>query len=119
MDDTVKQLAILGSTGSIGQQTLEVVRALPSRFRIIGLAAGKNTELLARQVNEFKPSFVYHQRKEKLLPHVNGYYELLSMEDIACHPEVDIVVIATSGKAGLTSTLAAVKAGKNVALANK
>jgi 1-deoxy-D-xylulose-5-phosphate reductoisomerase len=119
MGDTVKRLAILGSTGSIGQQTLEVVRALPNRFRIIGLAAGQNTELLARQFNEFKPSFVYHQGKEKLSTQTNTGYELLSMEDIACHPEVDIVVVATSGKAGLNSTLAAVKAGKNVALANK
>ncbi len=119
MGDTVKQLAILGSTGSIGQQTLEVVRALPHRFRIVGLAAGQNTEQLARQINEFKPSFVYHQAKEGLIPKANISYELLSLEEIACHPMVDIIVIATSGKAGLTSTLAAVKAGKNVALANK
>ncbi|GAF86349.1 unnamed protein product, partial [marine sediment metagenome] len=119
MGDTVKRLAVLGSTGSIGQQTLEVVRALPHRFQIVGLAAGKNIDLLARQINEFKPGFVYHQGKENPLPQVNTDYELLSLEDIACHPRVDIVVIATSGKAGLGATLAAVRAGKNVALANK
>jgi len=119
MGDTVKRLAILGSTGSIGQQTLEVVRALPHRFQIVGLAAGQNTDLLARQINEFKPDFVYHQEKENPLPEVNADYELLSLEEIAFHPHVDTVVIATSGKAGLGATLAAVKSGKNIALANK
>jgi len=116
MDNTVKQLAILGSTGSIGQQTLEVVRALPHRFQVVGLAAGKNLDLLAKQINEFKPRFVYYQDKRGL---ADAEYELLSLEDIASHPQVDTVVIATSGKSGLSPTLAAVKAGKNVALANK
>ncbi|MFC1958338.1 1-deoxy-D-xylulose-5-phosphate reductoisomerase [Chloroflexota bacterium] len=119
MGGTVKQLAVLGSTGSIGQQTLEVVRALPHRFQIVGLAAGQNINLLAKQINEFKPRFVYHQGKEKPPPQISTGYELLSLEDIARHPQVDTVVIATSGKAGLSPTLAAVKAGKNVALANK
>ncbi|MFC1906387.1 1-deoxy-D-xylulose-5-phosphate reductoisomerase [Chloroflexota bacterium] len=117
MGTTIKRLAVLGSTGSIGQQTLEVVRALPHRFHIVGLAAGQNSGLLTKQINEFKPSFVYYQNR-KSLP-TNAEYELLSLEDIACHPQVDIVVIATSGKSGLNPTLAAVKAGKNVALANK
>ncbi len=119
MGNTVKRLAVLGSTGSIGQQTLEVVRALPHQFQIVGLAAGKNINLLAKQINEFKPRFVYHQGKEKTIPQVSANYELLSLEDIARHPQVDTVVIATSGKAGLSPTLAAVKAGKNIALANK
>jgi 1-deoxy-D-xylulose-5-phosphate reductoisomerase len=117
MGNKVKRLAILGSTGSIGQQTLEVVRAFPDRFRIIGLAAGQNLERLARQVEEFKPALIYHQGK-RTRPTKAGC-ELLSLEDMARHPEVDAVVIATSGKAGLAPTLAAVKAGKNVALANK
>ena len=117
MGDTVKQLAVLGSTGSIGQQTLEIVRALPHRFQIIALATGKNTDLLARQINEFKPRFVYYQDKKAHLTSVE--YEFLPLEDIASHPQVDTVVIATSGKSGLSPTLAAVKAGKKVALANK
>lgn len=117
MGGTIKRLAILGSTGSIGQQTLQVVRALPDRFRIVGLAAGKNAELLARQIDEFKPRFVYCQTEEIRPASVN--YEFLPLEEIACHPEVDMVVIATSGKAGLNPTLAAVKAGKTIALANK
>jgi len=115
----IKQLAVLGSTGSIGQQTLDVVRALPHRFHIVGLAAEKNTELLAKQISEFKPRFVYHRDKRALAGLTDAEYESLSLEDIARHPQVDIVVIATSGKSGLLPTLAAVKAGKNVALANK
>jgi len=117
MGNTVKRLAILGSTGSVGQQTLEVVRALPDQFHIVGLAAGKNTALLTQQISEFKPRFVYCQNRKAHL--TNTKYEFLSLEDIACHPDVDTVVIATSGKSGLSPTLAAVKAGKNIALANK
>ena len=124
MGDSVKRLAVLGSTGSIGQQTLDVVRALPHRFRIVGLAAGKNLDLLAEQINEFKPEFVgyssVNNNDERAQAHLTDIdYEFLSLEDIACHPRVDMVVIATSGKAGLSPTLAAVKAGKTVALANK
>jgi len=119
MGDTIKQLAVLGSTGSIGQQTLDVVRALPHQFRIIGLAAGKNTTLLAKQISEFKPRFVCYQNKKVSAHLLDGGCELLSPEDIACHPQIDMVVMATSGKSGLSPTLAAVKAGKTVALANK
>ncbi len=119
MGSSVKRLAVLGSTGSIGQQTLEVVRALPHRFHIVGLAAGKNIDLLAKQINEFKPSFVYCQDKEAPTCLPDGDYQLLSLEDIACHPQVDTVVIATSGKSGLVPTLAAIKAGKKICLANK
>jgi len=119
MGGIVKQLAVLGSTGSIGQQTLQVVRALPHRFHIIGLTAGKNIDLLTRQINEFRPRFICYQDKEARAPLANGEYELLSPEDIARHPQVDTVVIATPGKSGLSPTLAAVKAGKRIALANK
>ena len=119
MGNIIKQLAVLGSTGSIGQQTLEVVRALPHRFHIVGLAGGKNIDLLAKQINEFKPRFVYFQDRDALARLTNTKYEFLTLEDIAQHPQVDTVIIATSGRAGLSPTLAAVKAGKSVALANK
>lgn len=118
-NNTIKRLAVLGSTGSIGQQTLQIVRALPHQFRIVGLAAGKNIELLAKQIDEFKPEFVYYQDWEAR-PHLDiGRCQFLSMEEISSLPQIDIVVIAASGKAGLAPTLAAVKAGKKVALANK
>jgi len=119
MGNIVKQVAVLGSTGSIGRQTLEVVHALPHRFRIIGLAAGKNIDLLANQINEFKPRFVYYQDRKAQPRPADAEYEFLSLEEMASHPQVDIVVMATSGKWGLSPTLAAVKAGKRVALANK
>ncbi len=119
MGNIIKQLAVLGSTGSIGQQTLEVVRALPHRFHIVGLAGGKNIDLLAKQINEFKPRFVYFQDRDALARLTNTKYEFLTLEDIARHPQVDTVIIATSRRAGLSPTLAAVKAGKSVALANK
>ena len=119
MGNIVKQVAVLGSTGSIGRQTLEIVRALPHRFGIIGLAAGKNTALLTNQINEFKPRFVYYQDRKEQPRLTDAEYEFLSLEEMASHPEVDTVVIATSGKWGLSPTLAAVKAGKRVALANK
>jgi 1-deoxy-D-xylulose-5-phosphate reductoisomerase len=111
----IKRVAVLGSTGSIGHQTLEVISALPHRFSVIGLAAGKNTALLAKQISQFKPSFIYSQ--DKTPP--TGKCEFLSLEEMAGHPKVDIVVMATSGKWGLKPALAAVKAGKRIALANK
>ena len=117
MAGAVKRLAVLGSTGSIGRQTLEVVRALPDRFKIVGLAAGSNTALLERQVKEFRPEFVYYQQG-KAHP-VFRDCQFLSMEEMATHPQVDTVVIATPGSSGLGPTLAAARMGKNIALANK
>jgi 1-deoxy-D-xylulose-5-phosphate reductoisomerase len=113
----IKRVAVLGSTGSIGRQTLEVISALPHHFSLIGLAAGKNTALLAEQIDQFQPRFVHYQDKKARL--AKAEYEFLSLEEIASHPEVDIVVIATSGKWGLKPALAAVRAGKRIALANK
>jgi len=119
MADTIKRLAILGSTGSIGRQTLQVVRALPEQFRVIGLAAGNNLELLEKQIHEFQPQFVYCRDEAEQPKLSDNKYEFLPLEDLACHPQVNTVIIATSGKAGLLATHAAARAGKNIALANK
>src|SRR4030042_6131721 len=119
MGNSVKKLAVLGSTGSIGRQTLEVVRTLPNHFKIVALAAGRNIRLLAEQIEEFKPSYIYHERDVNLLSLSETEYRFLPLEDIACHQEEDTVIVATSGKAGLKATLAAAKAGKKIALANK
>ncbi len=113
----MKRLAVLGSTGSIGRQTLEVVSAFPDRFEVVALACGENVSLLKEQVAEFKPRLVCTELAA-------GAKEILGatclpLEEIASHPDVDLVVIATSGKAGLGATLAAIRAGKKVALANK
>ena len=115
----ITRLAVLGSTGSIGQQTLEVVRTFPNKFQVAALAAGKNTAILASQINEFKPRFVYYQDSQSQARLTNTTHESLPLEDIARHPEVDSVVVAISGNSGLTPTLAAVRAGKRVCLANK
>jgi 1-deoxy-D-xylulose-5-phosphate reductoisomerase len=118
MGSITRKIAVLGSTGSIGRQTLEVVRAFPQRFRIIGLAASKNLDLLAEQISEFQPRFAYFLGRETATPPNIGC-EFLPLEEIARHPEVDIVVMATSGASGLLPTIAAVAAAKRVALANK
>ncbi len=115
MSNPIKKIAILGSTGSIGQQVLDIVRDFPDRFTIIGLAGGKNTRLLTEQISQFKPELVYSYHKINLPDNV----KLSSMEEIVTHPEIDMVVVATSGKVGLTPTLAAIQSGKKIALANK
>lgn len=123
MVDAVKRVAILGSTGSIGRQALDVIRSIPQRFRVVGLAAGKNLKLLAEQIEEFKPEFIGCPSEatdiERLKRPVDIKNSLLSLDEIAASPEVDIAVIATSGKVGLRPLLAALRAGKDVALANK
>jgi 1-deoxy-D-xylulose-5-phosphate reductoisomerase len=112
----IKRLAVLGSTGSIGQQTLDVVRSMPEKYKVLALAAGQNLELLESQMLEFKPQFVYFNGSRSSL---KGDCKFLSMEEMAQLPSVDVVIVATSGRAGLGPTLAAVRAGKKVALSNK
>lgn len=111
----VRKVAILGSTGSIGQQALDVIRSFPGRFQVIALAAGKNLGLLEEQILEFRPKMSYSSAKLDFS--YDG--EVSSLEEIASHPEVDLVVLATSGKVGLSPLLAALRAGKAIALANK
>jgi 1-deoxy-D-xylulose-5-phosphate reductoisomerase len=111
----VKKIAILGSTGSIGQQTLDVIRASPNELQVVALTGGKNLNLLEGQISEFQPRMFCSSVK----PDFTYGGEFLSTEEIASHPEVDFVIVATSGKAGLSPTLAALKAGKIVALASK
>jgi len=111
----MKNLVILGSTGSIGRQTLDVVRAFPDRFRILGLAAGNNRRLLARQIAEFRPVLVSSFSSIELPRGTRS----ASLEEMAADARADLVVVATAGKAGLYPTLTALKAGKDVALANK
>ena len=111
----MKRIAILGSTGSIGRQALDLIRALPDELKVVALAGDKNLELLERQIREFQPKMFCSSVKLD-----NSYGgEFLSVEEIVSHPEVDFVIVATAGKAGLNPTLAALKAGKTVALANK
>lgn len=122
----MKKLAILGSTGSIGTQTLDVVRAHPEAFEVEGLAAGNNIELLIQQVLEFKPSKVSvgskqsaEQIKQQLPSHIEVFYGEQGLIEIAAGTDADTVVTAVMGSMGLPSTLAAIDAGKTIGLANK
>lgn len=112
------RLALLGSTGSIGTQTLDVVRQHRDQFDVIALAAGRQSDLLTRQVEEFSPSLLVSGSAveiagKRALPSPSG------LTDAATHPDVDIVVVATSGHDAIPATIAALNAGKVVALANK
>ena len=110
----VKKLAVLGSTGSIGQQTLDVVRSFPRNFKVIALSAGSNTELLRRQVAEFQPEY-YYCDEGQVIPGAR----YVNVTDLAALENADLVVMAIGGTAGLFPTLAAVRAGKKIALSNK
>ena len=121
-----QNIALLGSTGSIGKNTLDVVRCLPSRFNIVGLSANRNTELLIQQAVEFKPNWIVITDKESF---DRSKFDQLSDVEVFCGhdslqkqvslPEVDTVVAAIVGSAGLRSSWAAIEAGKKLALANK
>ena len=114
----MRGLVVLGSTGSIGRQTLDIVRSFPSEFRVVGLAAGRNLDLLARQIEEFNPKLACCSSPEgnTSLPDSVTY---CPMEEMVCQPDVDIVMAATVGSAGLRPTLKALENKKAVALANK
>lgn len=123
-----KNIALLGSTGSIGRNVLDVVRQFPGRFRIVGMAAGSNIALLREQIEAFNPlkvSIATPQLAGDLvqsLPPGWGNRVVTGKEgneQVATLPEADTVVSAIVGAAGLTPTMAAIEAGKNIALANK
>jgi 1-deoxy-D-xylulose-5-phosphate reductoisomerase len=115
------RVAILGSTGSVGQQALDVVRGLPERFRVVALAAGSNIDQLRRQAAEFAPAVLtaLPSAEADALRAEFPKCEWQSPEAIATRDDVDVVLAASSGLAGLQATLAALRAGKKVAIANK
>ena len=123
----MKHLAILGSTGSVGVTTLDVVARFPERFAVVALAAGRNVERLAEQVRRFQPAVVATgdgasaAALRRLLPEFHG--DITSgpagIERVATAPRAELVVSALVGALGLLPTLRAIEAGKDVALANK
>jgi 1-deoxy-D-xylulose-5-phosphate reductoisomerase len=128
MHDFPRQIAVLGSTGSIGRQTLDVVRAFPDHFRIVALAAHGSAFLLAAQAREFRPGLValttddsaaQRQLAASLPEGTRALPGLEGLTAAATHPSASVVVAATSGPVGLEPTLAAIRAGKTIALANK
>jgi 1-deoxy-D-xylulose-5-phosphate reductoisomerase len=122
----VKRLSILGSTGSVGEQTLEVAGAFPERFSVVALAAGRNVEKLAAQVRRFRPVLVSvadadgARRLAELLPEPRPAIHIGAEGLVAAATApADLVMSALVGAVGLAPTLAAIEAGRDVALANK
>lgn len=121
----MKRLSILGSTGSIGRNTLEVVSNHPDKFRVVALAARNNIKLLAEQINAFKPEVVavFDEESAKDLrkdfPDLKILSEAEGLVEAATLDNVDMVVSAIVGSPGLVPTYEAVKAGKDIALATK
>jgi 1-deoxy-D-xylulose-5-phosphate reductoisomerase len=121
-----RRLAILGSTGSIGEQTLAVAEAFPERYRVVALAAGRNVAKLARQVRRHRPELVSvadEGAAEQLREHLAGAPVKIEvgaagLDAVAVHP-AELVVSSLVGAVGLAPTLAAIRAGRDVALANK
>ncbi|MFA5362302.1 MAG: 1-deoxy-D-xylulose-5-phosphate reductoisomerase [Candidatus Omnitrophota bacterium] len=120
----MKNIVILGSTGSIGQNALDVVRRHPDTLRVVGLSAHSNVKMLEKQINEFKPKIVcltgrqapgisYRAAGMRLLAGKEG------LKELCVDPGVDLVVVAISGSAALAPLLTAVEQGKTIALANK
>jgi 1-deoxy-D-xylulose-5-phosphate reductoisomerase len=123
----MKRIIILGSTGSIGQSTLDVVDRSPGKYDVVGLAAGRNTELLMRQIMTYKPRIVSFSRRQdaeeflvqKPSPGIRVVWGEEGAEEVAGYADADIVLSAITGISGLKPTLSALEAGRTVALANK
>lgn len=123
----MKKIAILGSTGSIGTQTLEIVRNNED-LKVVAMAAGRNVELMEKQVREFRPDFVCMQTPEaasdlkQRLADMEGIRVTCGMEgllEVATHPQSQVLVTGIVGMIGIRPTIAAIEAGKDIALANK
>jgi 1-deoxy-D-xylulose-5-phosphate reductoisomerase len=124
----VKRIAILGSTGSIGRSALAVVDAHADRLQVVALAAGRNAALLAEQVGRHRPAMIGVASvavRDELTRHLDADSRRTvvaggeSLVAVATHPDIDLVLCASSGSAALEAVLAAIEAGKTVALANK
>ncbi|HEY9705858.1 MAG TPA: 1-deoxy-D-xylulose-5-phosphate reductoisomerase, partial [Allocoleopsis sp.] len=125
----MKAITILGSTGSIGTQTLDIVAENPDKFRIVGLAAGNNVQLLAAQIRQFKPEIVAISNPDKLpelkeaIADISAQPILLTGQpgiiEVARYGNAESVVTGIVGCAGLLPTIAAIEAKKDIALANK
>ncbi len=125
----MKAIALLGSTGSIGTQTLDIVAQYPDQFRVVGLAAGRNVEMLARQIRQFRPKIAAICEEEKLpelqaaVADLHPQPILMAGEpgviEVARYGDAETVVTGIVGCAGLLPTIAAIEAGKDIALANK
>jgi len=124
----MQKISVLGSTGFIGSNTLDIITQFADRFKVVGLAAGENVDLLLKQIQVFNPDLVsvdnraLAEKLESFLPSSQSTKILFGqegMERVATHPEADVVVSSIVGSIGLRPTMAAIQSGKRVALANK
>ncbi|NMF58714.1 1-deoxy-D-xylulose-5-phosphate reductoisomerase [Pseudanabaena yagii] len=125
----MKRITLLGSTGSIGTQTLDIVAEYPEKFQVVGMTAGGNIELFAQQIRKFQPEIVAIASETKLAELKEVIADLAvkpimlagaeGVETVAAYGDSEAVVTGIVGCAGLLPTIAAIKAGKNIALANK
>ena len=121
----MKRLSILGSTGSIGRNTIEVISSHPDKFKVVGLAAKNNVELLKYQIQAFRPEIVavFDETAAEALRKMDLKVEILAGEQglvrVATHKDADMVVSAIVGSAGLVPTYEAIRSGKDIALATK
>ncbi len=124
-NESMKKVAILGSTGSIGTQALEVVSRIKDKIEVVSLGAGKNIALIRKQIRDFVPRKVSVFDKQsadelaKEFPNIDFFYGDAGLETLATDEDIDIVLVAVSGKIGLKPTIAAIKKRKDIALANK
>ena len=114
-------IAVLGATGSVGRQTLDVIAAHPDRFRVVALTGGRNLDLLAAQARVYRPDLVSVAEPAAATDQFSCQVEVgeAGLIAAATHPDADIVVVATSGHAAIAATFHAVAASKTIALANK
>ncbi len=121
----MKRLSVVGSTGSVGKKVLEVVRRFPDEFEIVGLGAGKNVEVLAEQIREFKPAVVsvesddVSRELQRKVEDVWIHTGTEGLKTLASLPEIDIVFVAVSGIIGVVPTEQAILSGKTVITSNK
>ena len=118
-----KKLVLLGATGSIGDSTLKVIRKHPDKIQLVGISAHQQAEKLLGIAEEFKVPHACLTSEKSPKPSFPGYTKLQtgenSLEELASLQDADIIVVAVVGAVGLMPTLAALKAGKDVVLANK
>ncbi|WP_034760812.1 1-deoxy-D-xylulose-5-phosphate reductoisomerase [Rossellomorea vietnamensis] len=122
----MKKISLMGATGSIGTQTLDVIREHPEEFRLTAMSVGKNIEEARKIITEFNPRLVSVQRKEdaetlsrEFPSSVKVLHGEEGLVEVACHQDADILVNAVLGSVGLYPTLQAIEAGKTIAIANK
>ncbi len=119
METKKRKISIIGSTGSIGTQALEVIEKIRDKFEIIALTGGNNTELLKKQCEKFKPKYVCSNDPDFKINGIKTLYGENGLEEICSNKENDIILVAVSGKIGLKPTLKAIENGTDIALANK